>query len=244
MKKYLPFIILGVGIVIMIIVGFLILKNKPSSEIENDEDVSLLELDIKQMPFVSLTPDLEGHYLKLKIDNINISGAKTLEYNLLYQTKDNITQGVPGTIELTGNSYETDLLLGSESSGKFRYDEGVKSGSISLSFRSDQKKLITKISSDFVMGELPGKLSISDSNFNVEYSGNTNAIVVLMNTMGLPSAFEDNNIKGSFGIFSSVVIKSGIEIESDNPTYYWDNGDWININDLESIPLGVFVTTS
>lgn len=243
MKKYIHFIIFGFGIVVMIIVGFFVFKNKKIVEVE--DDLSIPELAIKDMPFVSLIPDSEGHYLKLKIENINIEDAKTLEYNLLYQTENNVTQGVPGTVELKQNSFETDLLLGSESSGKYRYDEGVQSGSLSLSFRNDSKKLVAKMSTNFSMLESPEKMSFSQELVNLEFQKNIKGFVLFMNTLGLPLPFEKNIVNGPYGIFSSAEIESGIKININNLLYRWNESTaWEKIDNPESIGAGIYVVST
>ena len=62
-----------------------------------------------------------------------------------------IQQGVPGTAKLDGGDIERKMLLGSESSGKFRYDEGVKGGTLTLRFRNSKGRLIGKLSTEFTL---------------------------------------------------------------------------------------------
>ncbi len=148
MKKYLPLILLGVGL--LVVVGaFFVVKNSKKDVIEEEEVAK--EIPVSERPLVSLTPSSDGHYLKLVISQIKVKNAASLDYELLYTLPDGRTQGVPGTVKLTGEDIEKDLLLGSESSGKFRYDEGVDGGTITIRFRDSKGKLLGKLSSQFTM---------------------------------------------------------------------------------------------
>jgi len=72
-----------------------------------------------------------------------------MDYLMVYGTSDGGQQGVPGTVKLTGPDIERMLLLGSESSGKFRYDAGVEQGTMTITFRDGNGKMIGKLTTDF-----------------------------------------------------------------------------------------------
>lgn len=153
-KKYLPLILVGVGVLILIIVAVLIFKSKNRSETPEEE--SIPELSEAQWPAVSLTPTQDpkvpnslGHYLKFRVEKINVQGAATMDYLLVYSTSDGGQQGVPGSVKLSGDNLEKMLLLGSESNGKFRFDAGVSMGSMTITFRNDKGKSIGKLTSEF-----------------------------------------------------------------------------------------------
>jgi hypothetical protein len=55
---------------------------------------------------------------------------------------------VPGTVQLSGD-VEKKLLLGSESSGKFRYDTGITGGTMTIRFRNSSGKLLGKLETAF-----------------------------------------------------------------------------------------------
>ncbi|OGM82101.1 hypothetical protein A2394_00800 [Candidatus Woesebacteria bacterium RIFOXYB1_FULL_42_36] len=155
MKKYIPFI--GIGVLILLTAVFFVakgLKNKTSPAGEEETNVSVLPQS--QWPAVTLTPtdksDVKGslgHWLVLKVQKINVPGAASMDYLLVYSTSDGGQQGVPGTVALTGSDVERKLLLGSESSGKFRYDAGVSQGTMTLTFRDEGGKSIGRLSTDF-----------------------------------------------------------------------------------------------
>lgn len=156
MKKYLPIILFVVGLLVVVGVYFFVVRGKSSGGADS-EDLIVAEIPVDERPFASLTPSMDGHWLKLKVEDIKVKGAESMDYELLYKIGDGRTQGVPGTIELKGQtSIERNLLLGSESSGKFRYDDGVESGTLTLRFRNSSGKLIGKLSTDWKL-ELVGK---------------------------------------------------------------------------------------
>jgi hypothetical protein len=150
MKKYLPLILLLVGA--LLVAGIFLIRGKKNSDdsLENGE-TALIEVPLEDRPIVSLTPTSDGHYLTLKVDKIVID-VTSVDYLLLYYTDQGIQQGVPGTVDLSSkDSFEEKLLLGSESAGKFRYDEGVETGSVELKFRNEKGQLVAKFKTNFEM---------------------------------------------------------------------------------------------
>lgn len=201
MKKFLPLILVGVGILVLGLVFFFVNKTKNIEEVDTSDESVVIDVAFVDRPFVALIPTNDGHYLKLKIANIVIP-AKTLDYELLYQTKDDLTQGVPGSVNITGDSFEVDMLLGSESSGKFRYDEGVKTGSLSLRFRNDKGQLIARFTTDFHLQTDTKILATQDKSFVYELTKEASEFFVTMNTIGTINGPE-NVTDGPIGIFSS-----------------------------------------
>lgn len=149
MKKYLPLILLGVGALILV-GAFFVIKNKTGNSSSVDEESGLKEVPLEKRPIVSLTPSSDGHYLTLRVEKI-VLDADSFDYLFEYKTGEGISQGVPGSAEINDSGvFETELLLGTESSGKFRYDEGVEDGSIELKFRKGGK-LVAKFKTVFKM---------------------------------------------------------------------------------------------
>jgi hypothetical protein len=189
------------------------------------------------------TPD--GHWLTMKIEKIKIS-ASTMDYELLYQLPDGRTQGVPGTITLDGNnSIERKLLLGSESSGKFRYDEGVKSGTLSLKFRDANGKLVAKFSTNFVLLSNTKELISADSKFKATLNKvMPNTFFVIMDTFGVPGDINlDDGFKHQvYGLFTSSTTKLNgtFAIEGANYETLWNGTSWISEKDFSA---GIFVAT-
>jgi hypothetical protein len=171
MKKVLP-IAVGVLIVIGIIVGLLIKKGNTTNTAKEDDVASAPVLTEAQWPAISLTPTSnpdvsgsDGHWLDFKVEKINVAGAVTMDYLLVYSTSDGGQQGVPGTITLTGSDVEKKLLLGSESSGKYRYDAGVEQGTMTITFRNSSKKMIGKLSTEFHLQSGVMELTSTDGMF-------------------------------------------------------------------------------
>lgn len=240
-KKYLPFIILFAGIAVLV-AGFFLLRNK-GSEVAQEETAP--EVPFEQRPFVTLTPNDDGHWLKMNISNLTFS-AQTLEYELLYSLPDGRNQGVPGTVKLMGNeSIERDLLLGSESSGKFRYDEGVEEGTLTLKYRDEKGKLTGKLTSQFHLQANTDKLGSVDGVFSYLLDEKeADGYYITMNTLGLPKAFNQQVNKGPYGVFSNIANKQPGKVSLEgSKIYVFDNDAWLEISDGAS-NIGVFLSSN
>lgn len=155
MKKALP-IIAGILVLAVVVVGFIIKSKNKTSDISGDDISNVPTLSESDWPAISLTPTdkpgvsgSDGHWLNFKVEKINIKNAASMDYLLVYSTSDGGQQGVPGRVELTGDSIEKSLLLGSESSGKYRYDSGVEQGTMTITFRDKNGKMLGKLTTDF-----------------------------------------------------------------------------------------------
>jgi len=243
MKKYLPFILLGIGIIVLVIVLLVIKKNK-SQPLEKEE--AAVTLSINERPVASLTPSADGHWLKLSLSKI-LSSAASLDYELLYQLPDGRTQGVPGTIKLTGqDKIERDLLMGSESSGKFRYDEGVEEGTLTIRFRNDAGKLITKFSTKFALLSKTKELKSVDEIFSYNLaSTNSKDFFIVMETFGIPEEAPSEIASGPFGVFTSskTAIGGTVSMEGTN-IYYYSGSNWTKLSSGKSSNTGIFISTN
>jgi hypothetical protein len=245
MKKLFPVVLLILGIFVAIGVFFL-MKNKNAKApegLDTDTEESVAEVSLDKRPLVSLTPTSDGHYLKLEIKKILIDAA-TLDYELTYKVPDGRTQGVPGTVKLTTKDDITkQLLLGSESSGKFRYDEGVETGQLVMRFRDANGKLLAKFSTDFNL-VAPGKDIISpDSVFKLTLNKPaTKTYFVVMDTIGYPSSEKFSDSAKFYGLFSSDDKKyaGNVEIAGSLKVQYWDGSAWSG--EFESVGSGVFTS--
>jgi hypothetical protein len=107
-----------------------------------------LVLSDTEKPIISLIPRSDGHELKLKIENIPKNVTK-IEYELIYSATDNgltMEKGVGDTVKITSSSIEKDLLLGTASCTngcKYKYDEGIDSGTLSLYFYTNDNQSTT-----------------------------------------------------------------------------------------------------
>lgn len=248
MKKYLPILLFVLGLIVVVAAIFLVLK-KGGSKTNNQGgqvEETIPEVPFEKRPFTSLTPSADGHWLKLAVDGINID-SETLDYELLYKVKDGRTQGVPGTIKLAGQSSLTrDLLLGSESSGKFRYDEGVEEGTLTLRFRSANGKVVAKFQTRFHLQTGVSKINTIDDSFSYTLSKSTKGVFfVTMETFGVKGRPESMpNSKGPYGIFASTGGQySGTSEPTDN-VYILEDGEWKLLEGGKSTNVGVFLVTS
>lgn len=223
MKKYLPLILLGAGLLILVLV-FVLIKNKKSAVVV-DDNAPLAEVAFADRPVAMLTPTEDGRYINLKIDKITLPKAVSLDYELLYELPDGRTQGVPGTVDLEGKtSFERKLLLGSESNGKFRYDEGVEEGSLTVRLRDSKGKLLAKFSTKWHLQSTDTELTSIDQNFTYVLEKKPKGIYfITMETFGLMDKSITSVESGPYGIFSSSELPkgeaSGWQLTSDNIFY-------------------------
>lgn len=244
MKRYLPLLLFLIGVLVLAGVYFFVLR-KPASE-EADEEESLIEVSLIDRPIASLTPKEDGHWLKLRIEKL-LSGANSLDYELLYTLPDGRTQGVPGTITLKGESeIERDLLLGSESSGKFRYDEGVETGTLTLRFRNEKGKLLTKFSTKFHLQSATKELVSVDKKLTYTLDKiPSKTFFVTMETFGVPEAPPGETSAGPYGIFSSgkAAYPGSIKLTG-AAVYVYAGASWTKVEGGESSDIGIFIAVS
>lgn len=138
--------LIGVFIVIIIsIVGFVGVqissKGGRKQETETKKENVLPEgAEIPKVP-KSVKVDIEtverGREILLSISGIP-EGTEEIEYELSYLASGDLPKGVIGTIKVSGSqSVERQITLGTCSSGRCVYDEGVESISVSLKFNGD-----------------------------------------------------------------------------------------------------------
>lgn len=211
-SKKLSLILFGVGLLVFALVFiFIVRKNKNVAP----SDETTIEVPFADRPVVSLTPRSDGHWLDLKIEKFKVPKAVSLDYELLYTLPDGRVQGVPGTVQLEGISdLKRELLLGSESSGKFRYDEGVKDGNLTIRFRDGKRKLLVKFATKFRLQTNETDLTSIDENFTYKLEKPVKGeFFVTMETFGLPAESNITSVsEGPYGVFSSLdagILPSG-----------------------------------
>lgn len=239
LKKFIPIIIFLLGLVVFLLVYFLLIKPE-KKVISPEEDISsLIEVSLNDRPIVSLTPTSDGHWLNLKIEKIQIQGAYSMDYELLYTLPDGRTQGVPGTVTLNGQSMiERELLLGSESSGKFRYDEGVKEGTITVRFRNDKGKLVARFTTKFALLSSTREAKSVDEAFEATLTKNPKGFFVIMETFGIPKEAPGDVKSGPYGLFySETTFLSGKAKMGEYQVYRYSETGW----EKDSFDSGIFI---
>jgi hypothetical protein len=214
MRKNLPLILIGFGVVVVLLAVFVVvrsLRKSTASTLPEPEEV-VLELPQDQWPALTLTPVTDpaipnslGHLLNLKVQKLKVEGAATMDYLLVYSTSNGGQQGVPGTVQLTGSSVDKNLLLGSESSGKYRFDAGVDQGTITLTFRNGAGKSLGKAESAFHLQSETTTLNSIDGKFTYTLDKPAKGVwFVTMPTLVEPEASSNTVIwKDGYGVFSS-----------------------------------------
>jgi hypothetical protein len=204
------------------------------------------EIPPAQRPYIGLIPSEDGHWLTLFIDNV--ADAKTIEYELIYETAGP-TQGAIGTIDLSVRTppIEEKILLGTESRGKFKYDEGVEKGKLDLVFREPSQDI--KYHTEFHLqaaAQAKNTLKSLDEKFSFHSKTNLPAGFYLsLHTIGLPKTPEGEIVIGPYGIFTNQTPKLTGQVSFSllNPPpkakiYGWDK----NINELKEYSAGLNIS--
>lgn len=212
MKKYLPVILVGLGVLIVAVAGFIIVKTmKTASTSSTGQDTNIPELPQSQWPVVTITPTEDpavpnslGHFLDFKVQKINVPGAASMDYLLVYTTSDGGQQGAPGTVKLTGGDVERKLLLGSASSGKYRFDAGVSTGTMTITFRDSKGKSMGKIITDFHLQFVDTVLTSVDGKFTYTLDKAAKGVYfVTMPTFVQPDPSMYVTWANGYGVFAS-----------------------------------------
>ena len=212
MKKSFPLILVGAGLLIILVAIFFLTRNPKKESTNDDQNIAVPELPAEQKPVISLIPtgnprDTKagnGKMLDLKVQKINIPGATSMDYELVYTTGTGIQQGVPGTVKLDGTDIDRPLLLGSESSGKFRYDAGVEIGTISFKFRNSSGKLIGKLQGNWHLQTEVTELASVDGSFKYTLDKLAKGVYFLtMQTFAAPDASTVVISANGYSVFAS-----------------------------------------
>jgi hypothetical protein len=223
MKKYLPLILLFFGILILVMAFIFVRGRKEKEEVVPSDEEVLLNLPLEERPFVTLIPTSDGHFLNMKIEKIDF-GAFSLDYELIYQVPGGVQQGVPGSVNLAGKKeFEAELLLGSESSGNFRYDEGVEEGTLTLRFRDEDGQLLTRFTTEFHLQTSTRSLSSLDKKFKYDLASASRGYFVTMNTVGTPKDTSEVVVSAIYGVFSSdkQLLPGSVTIENFEKILRW-----------------------
>lgn len=167
-----------------------------------------LELSDSEKPIIALIPSDDGHELKLKINNIH-QNITEFEYDLIYSAIDNgleMEKGAGDTIKDTSKYFEKDILMGTSSCTtgvcKYKYDEGVVGGTLSLTFLTKDNKnfhhessFVLRTSTDI---KNEGGLSLSVENFQIKGSvtSKNDYFVLIKNIPDYYSVFSSGNGQG------------------------------------------------
>lgn len=136
-KKILILTVTVIGIGLVVVFAYF---NKPKPKQDNLQDDILPKSEIIPTVDASVMVDLTSKNNKEVILNINKipSGTMSIEYELSYLAKGDLPKGVIGTISIDNEDViERKITLGTCSSGKCVYDQGVEKIKVSLKFSGD-----------------------------------------------------------------------------------------------------------
>ncbi|HOR01673.1 MAG TPA: hypothetical protein PKZ92_00180 [Candidatus Woesebacteria bacterium] len=179
-------------------------KKTPPAQTETRTIPKELTIADNEKPIIALIPRADGHELKLKVTNIP-TVITQVEYELIYSAKDNgleMEKGVGDTVKLTSNSFEKDLLLGTESCTngcKYKFDEGVVGGVLSLTFYTEDNQTAV-FETPFTLAtstdiKKSGSLSLDLENFSINATTTTknDFFILIKNYRPYYSVFSNGN---------------------------------------------------
>lgn len=211
MKKYLPYIVVLVFAILFVGVVFIIRKiNQPvTQDVNQTVDQAIPDLPQNELPTLALIPSVDGHSLTLKILSIKVPSAVSMDYELTWTANNTgapSTQGTSGTVQLNGqtNVERDNLLLGSESSGKKRYDKGVEDGGLTLRFRDSNGKLLGKVTTDWHLQTGTTTLTSVDSSFKYILSKPADGVwFITIKSFGVPDPATVVTFSSGWAIYAS-----------------------------------------
>lgn len=225
-------------------VWFFLFRSKPAEQ-QTVVEETVKELPLEQRPYITLTPTTDGHTLHFTISNIT-SGASAIDYELGYKTADGVNEGVTGYIKLKGErQIDRDLLLGSCSSGKCRYHEGVELGTITIKLQDSNGKLMGQAISDFHLQNSVSELTLPKAGFSATLGGTMKkGYAITMGTLGLPGKAPGSVMAGPVGVFASdkSVSAKSVSLNGSGDLYNWNGSSWVKSEAKPS--LGTFVKVS
>lgn len=233
MKRNLAIILIIAIVILLLVGGVLILRSRKAKEpsVTKKPEGVLIETSLEERPYINLTPSSDGHWLTIEVSRIK--ETESLEYELLYNTASGATQGSINTVSLNGkSSYSKKILLGSESSGHYKYDEGVTQGTLTVRLRGGRGT--RKFVSEFHLQQSDEELISIDGNFSLKGILTKGSFYITMSTTGLAGEFQGKVIVGPYEIFSSgsKTVKNGVvslklpEGTAEAKIYSWSGTSW------------------
>jgi len=211
MKKYLL-----VGLVVCLVLAligagvFFVLKGKRAKSIEISQEESgsktelINDLPLEERPYVALIPSNDGHWVTLKIEKV-IPGAE-VEYEIIYEMTaeggQRLNQGVIGHGFAQGTSFNSGKrLFGSESAGKYKFDQEVEGKKIVLRFRVDD--LVYKYETEWRLVHGEDEIKSADGLFSLKGNFSPTAFYLVLKTAGLPEPLAGEVVAGPYGVFTA-----------------------------------------
>lgn len=207
MKPYLKFII--PGFILLIILAWMFWPSKKNRTATPEATKKMEEINkiaLADRPYVTLTPRADGKEVSMTIDRV--AKATSVEYEMEYQA-ESLIQGVFGTIDFTQETapVSKNLLFGSCSKGKCRYDEGISGGSLTLRFDGGKEPFALKSGFNLQRQfDREGKFISQDSKAGLDVGRSglpANTFVLIAGTMGLPTAVDGEVLAGPYSFLAA-----------------------------------------
>ncbi len=130
-----------VGVVIIVAIGVLVIKNltKPiSTNSSNSQNAKEEFIPLDSSVSVDLIPRADAKAVSLKVSNIP-TGTDSIEFEISYDNDKGLRKGANGKIKVNGEKEieRKDILFGTCSKNVCTYDSGITSVSLTMRFNSD-----------------------------------------------------------------------------------------------------------
>ena len=214
-------------------------KPAPKPKVEN-----INQLALEQRPYIIVEPKSKtrpsdlGHWLTVTIDRTE--AYERVEYDVEYQT-GSLIQGFMHSIDFSKEPtpVSKEGFFGSESKGKYKYDEDVTTGNILFKFFKDSTSydalktyfnLQNMAEEDGLFISNDGKASLQVGVKDIS----STTFVVIASTLGLPEEVEGQVLSEPYGFYahksfnlknSTLTIKSKEELTKAK-ILGWDGKEW------------------
>lgn len=241
-KTVIPLVVI---IVLLLVGGGIWIKVKgQSSQKTNEitptptiEEGKVLDFSLTN-PLVLVYPRADGNALNLEISKLN--GITSVEYEMVYQTKDQ-QQGALGKAVLkTGETLvKRELLFGSCSKNVCKYDQGVENGTLTIKLNKQQSPSDEWRADYNLIAPSTKQLNSMDGNSKITVNTLIGQYIVVTKVSSLPTPIEGKSVIGNpYGFFPTNPVKQknmklSMNVENPDATmkiYGWDNDnlEWID----------------
>ena len=229
---------------------------------------SVSELEVRNRPYVTLTPTADGAEIIISVENMSFFDK--IEYEMTYLadnpqiTGEKIERGSTGTdVNTKDAKYKKSILLGTASRGTRSPDTGVTDGKLTMHLAKGDTEYLSESRWDLMeAGAAIKSVADKDSLFQIEnMSLNKFYWIIIADTVGLPpnSPYDTNGvvlpIKGVFSIapdFSKLAeLTLNLKDDIQNPKLYsfredigWQERemDYDSTQKAITAPVGFFAT--
>jgi hypothetical protein len=250
MKKYLLIAVLVILLLSILVAGtvFVFVRKMgkgESGQVEEDssrQTKMVGDLPLDQKPYVSMVPTADGHWVYLNVARID-PGVEEVEYEIIYEMSPEegrrLEQGVLGHGKPEDGTYSGKRLFGSESSGKYKYDQDVEGKSLVLRLRSENEVLKYETQWRFFQGV--HQIDSADGKLTLSADFPKNDFWIVLKTAGLVNLPEKEIVAGPYGFFGSggQTLENGrVEwtLEANQAPVkllIWDEKTWETVEDLD-----------